>query len=174
MWHWQGGLVYIHQYHLVIRLPDDFIVISSSSSYKHNNQNIYMQKHEGSKIQDILSSQLSAVIRTKRSLNHLDVALDEVEEGTDVAVDTGVAGLGAALAPGDNTDESARGVVADGTARVTLAGVLATLVEASAEHGVGDIATVGGIALVTADDGDGDLEEVGRDATALGGSAPIL
>jgi hypothetical protein len=164
---------YIHLYHPCHSSFPTIIIVIPALHHINIKTQIYMCKNmDVSIVQD--NPQLSA-FSSQQVINHLQVALDEVEESTDVAVDTGVAGLGAALAPGDDTDKGAGGVVADGTTRVTLAGVLATLIEASAEHGVGDLAgAVGRVARVAADDGDGDLEEVLGDAAALGGGAPIV
>lgn len=97
--------------------------------------------------------------------HHLSVLADPVNEGANVGVDAVESGTGAALTPGDNTDEGA--VNDEGTTRVTLAGVLATLLEAGADHVLGDAATVGGVAGLAVHDGDGDLLELGGAAAAL-------
>lgn len=87
----------------------------------------------------------------------LCVLVDEVDEGTDVGVDTGVALLGAADAPRDDANEGA-GLVNDGAARVALARVLAALRLGSADHGVGDgVLGVLLLAGLAADDGHLDL-----------------
>jgi hypothetical protein len=80
----------------------------------------------------------------------------------------------ASLTPRNNTKLHARRGVDDGAARVTLARVLSTLGQTSAEHGRRDApAAVVGVASGAADDGDVDLEEVDRQRLAAGaGGAP--
>lgn len=103
---------------------------------------------------------------SKTHPNTLDVGGDEAGEGTNVGVDAGEVGTRAALSPADDADDVAGGIVADRAAGVTLAGVDSALGNASAEHDVGDLAAVGVVAAVTADDGDGDLLEGGGEGGA--------
>lgn len=100
------------------------------------------------------------------------VGVDEADKVAQSSVDTSEAGLGTALAPGNNTLEDAVGID-DGAAAVALAGVLAALGQAGAEHVVGDDAVLG-LASGAGDDGDGDLVESGGERVgALGGGAPV-
>ena len=98
------------------------------------------------------------------------VGVDPVHKVAGLGVDTGVSGLGTAVAPADHSGQLV--AAHEGTARVSLARVLASLVQASADHGVGDVAlSVGATAVVIADHGDIDLhEDAGETATAAGGS----
>ena len=60
------------------------------------------------------------------------------------------------------------GLINEGAAAVALAGVLAALGQAGANHGIGDFAgAVGLAALGVGDDRDGDLLEVGGQSRAL-------
>jgi hypothetical protein len=105
-------------------------------------------------------------------VKYLQVAGDEaVEKGkTKVGVDTWCTSRSAALTPRNNTDLDLGAGVDDGAARVTLARVLSTLGETSAEHGGGDgAAAVVGVAGGSADDGYVDLEEVDGEGRAAGG-----
>lgn len=72
-----------------------------------------------------------------RELSCLDVGVDPGHQGAESGVDTRVASLSAALAPGDETNEGL-GLINDGATAVTRARVLATLLNTSAEHVVGD------------------------------------
>merc|ERR1719182_1123101 len=100
------------------------------------------------------------------------VAVDPVDKVASLGVDTGVSGLGTAVSPAHHSGQLV--AAHEGTAGVSLAGVLATLIQTSADHGVGDVAlSVGATAVVIADHGDIDLhEDTGETATAAGGSPP--
>ena len=105
----------------------------------------------------------------------LGVCEDPVDEVGHLSVDAGVVGAGAAVAPGHDAGEvRGPGVVADeGAARVSLAGVLAALGQAGADHGVLDLAGAIGItALIIGDDGHLDPAEGAGGGAALGGGAP--
>ena len=99
------------------------------------------------------------------------VAVDPVDEVAGLGVDPGVAGLGTAVAPADDTRELV--AAHEGTAGVSLAGVLAALGQTGADHRVGDVVlAVGVTAGVVADHGDVDLHELAGEAAALGGGSP--
>ena len=100
------------------------------------------------------------------------VAVDPVDEVAGLGVDSGVAGLSTAVAPAHHSGQLS--TAHEGTAGVSLAGVLAALLQTSADHGVGDVAlSVGATAVVIAHHGDIDLHEsAGQTATAAGGSPP--
>ena len=99
------------------------------------------------------------------------VAVDPVDEVAGLGVDSGVAGLGTAVAPAHHSGQLS--TAHEGTAGVSLAGVLAALVKPGADHGVGDVTLpVGVAAVVVADHGDVDLHELAGQTAALGGGAP--
>ena len=105
----------------------------------------------------------------------LRVGEDPVDEVGDLGVHAGVVGAGAAVAPGHDAGEvRGPGVVADeGAAGVTLAGVLAALGQAGADHGVLDLArAVGVTAGLVGHDGHLDPAEGTGGGAALGGGAP--
>lgn len=103
------------------------------------------------------------------------VGVDPVDELADAGVDTGVVGLSAAVAPGDETVQDLGGVD-DGAARVTRARVPATGGETGAEHVGGDgRGSILGLAGGARDDGDGDLPQGGGQGSAvLGQQTPIF
>jgi hypothetical protein len=72
---------------------------------------------------------------------------DPGDEVGGLGIDTGVASLSTAIAPGHNTRQLL--ATHEGTAGVTLAGVLAACIKPSADHGVGDIALAIGFAAVS-------------------------
>lgn len=101
---------------------------------------------------------------------YLQVGGDEGQDGggANTSVDTGLSSCGAALAPGDETDQLLAGVD-DGAAGVTLAGVLATGGKTSADHVGGDgrgavVGTAGG----AGNDGHINLLESGGQSGATG------
>lgn len=104
----------------------------------------------------------------------LQVGRDERSKGANPGVDTGEVGLSAALAPRDDTDELL-GRGDDGAAGVTLARVLSTGGETSAEHAVGDGETDSRVLVAASgarNNGHIDLAERGRAAATLGSSTP--
>jgi len=102
------------------------------------------------------------------------VGVDPVDELADTGVDTGVVGLGAAVAPGDETLQGLGGVD-DGAARVAGARVLAAAGDSSAEHVGGDGGgSVLGLAGGARDGGDGDLpQSSGQGCAVLGQKSPM-
>lgn len=114
--------------------------------------------------------------KSKKYRKYLQVAGNEASKArlAKVGVDTGGTSSGTALTPRNNTELHTRGSVNNGATAVTLARVLATLGQSSAEHGGGDASrAVVGVAGGTGDDGDIDLEEVdGQGLTTGAGGAP--
>lgn len=101
--------------------------------------------------------------------HHLQVGVNERAKSTNASVDTRLAGSGAALTPGNKTNELL-GAADNGASTVTLAGVLATSGETGAEHVVGDLGDAVVVAAGSAgDDGHIDLEQVGGEGGATGG-----
>merc|ERR1719431_1736727 len=101
----------------------------------------------------------------------LHVAVDPVHKVGGLGVHPGVAGLSTPVSPGDHAGEFV--AAHEGAAGVSLAGVLAALVEPGADHGVGDVGhAVGVAAVVVRDHGDGHLLEDPGEGAALGGGAP--
>ena len=104
----------------------------------------------------------------------LQVGRDERSEGTNPGVDTGEVGLSATLAPRDNTDELLAGGD-DGAAGVTLARVLSTSGNTSAEHLVGDTEADSGVLAAASgarNNGHIDLAERSRARATLSKSTP--
>ena len=88
----------------------------------------------------------------------LHVVVDPVDKVAGLGVDTGVAGLGASIAPGHHSGQLV--AAHEWAARVTLAGVLASLVQAGADHRVSDGAgAVGVTAVLVRHHGHGHLEQ---------------
>lgn len=108
-------------------------------------------------------------------MDPLQVLVDESAEAADASVDTRSIGGSASLAPRDNTDQNTGARVDERAARVTLAGVLATSGETSADHVVSDSrGSVRGAAGSTGHDGNIDLPEGGgKSRAAGGGGAPM-
>lgn len=102
----------------------------------------------------------------------LSVGIDERAESTNTSVDTRLSSLSTAITPGNKTNKSlAR--VNNGASRVTLARVLATSRNTSAEHGVSDLADGVVVAAGSArDDGYVDLAQSGGRGSARGSGAP--
>jgi len=81
---------------------------------------------------------------------------------TNVGVDTRCVGGSAALTPGNSTDKDLGGLVDDRATRITLARILTTLGQTSAEHLSGDgRCAVRGLARAARDNRYVNLEEVG-------------
>lgn len=103
---------------------------------------------------------------------HLDVGVNERAESTNASVNTRLSSLSTALTPRNKTDKSLAGVN-NGASRVTLARVLATRRNTSAEHGVSDLADGVVVAASSArDDGHVDLAQSGGRGSARGGGSP--
>jgi hypothetical protein len=104
----------------------------------------------------------------------LQVGRDERSKRANPGVDTGEVGLSAALTPRDDTDELLGGGD-DGAARVTLARVLSTGGETSAEHLLGNGEANGGVLAAASgacNNGHIDLAERGRATATLSSSTP--
>merc|ERR1712226_205556 len=78
--------------------------------------------------------------------SRLHVVVDPVDKVAGLGVDTGVAGLGASIAPGHHSGQLV--AAHEWAARVTLAGVLASLVQAGADHRGSDGAGAVGVTAV--------------------------
>merc|ERR1719209_2425577 len=101
----------------------------------------------------------------------LHVRVDPVDKVGGLRVHSGVAGLSAPVSPGDDSGELV--AAHEWTARVSLAGVLAALVETSTDHGVSDVAlSVGVTAVLVRHNRDVDLLEDASQAASLSGGAP--
>lgn len=104
----------------------------------------------------------------------LQVGVDESQECADTGVNTGQARASTSVTPRNNTKEDAGSSVNDRATAVTLAGVLASGSDTSAEHAVSDLG--GAVVLAasgTGDDGHIDLAEGGGEAGAtLGCGSP--
>merc|ERR1739848_54382 len=101
----------------------------------------------------------------------LHVRVDPVDKVGSLGVHSGVTGLSAPVSPGDDSGELV--AAHEWTAGVSLAGVLAALVETSTDHGVGDVAlSVGVTAVLVRHNGDVDLLEDASQAASLSGGAP--
>merc|ERR1719436_438239 len=110
-------------------------------------------------------------VRGEERVYLVAVVVDPVHKVAGLGVDTGVAGLGTAVPPADHSGELV--AAHEGTAGVSLARVLASLIQSSADHGVGDVAlSVGATAVIVADHGDVDLHEGAGQAAAAAGGAP--
>merc|ERR1719436_984983 len=110
-------------------------------------------------------------VRGEKNVYLEAVGVDPVDKVAGLGVDTGVAGLGTAVAPADHSGQLV--AAHEGTAGVSLARVLASLIQSSADHGVGDVAlSVGATAVIVADHGDVDLHEGAGQAAAAAGGAP--
>ena len=104
-------------------------------------------------------------------VNNLHIVANPVNEVRSLSVDSGVSSLGTAVPPGHNTRELAS--THEGAARVSLAGVLASLGEPSADHGVVDRAgAIGVTAVIVRDNGDIHLLEDSAEAASLAGGSP--
>ena len=102
----------------------------------------------------------------------LSVGVDERAESTNASVNTRLSSLSTALTPRNKTNKSL-GRVNNGASRVTLAGVLATRRNTSAEHGVSDLADGVVVAAGSArDNGHVDLAQSGGRGSARRGCAP--
>merc|ERR1712122_278408 len=101
----------------------------------------------------------------------LHVRVDPVDKVRSLGVHSGVTGLSAPVSPGDDSGELV--AAHEWTAGVSLAGVLAAMVETSTDHGVGDVAlSVGVTAVLVRHNGDVDLLEDASQAASLGGGSP--
>merc|ERR1719382_1775972 len=101
----------------------------------------------------------------------LHVGVDPVHEVAGLGIDPGVARLGTPVAPAHYAVKTKS--AHEGAARVSLAGVLATSVKTSTDHGVSDvILTIGVTAVIVRDNGDIDLHQSAGQTAALGGGAP--
>ena len=112
-----------------------------------------------------------AIIRASRDFL-LQVAVDERKKRADASVDARLAGLSAALTPGNGADEGLGGVY-NGAAAVALARVLASGRDTGAPHVVGDLRDA---VLVPAggasNDGNVNFAESSGAGSALGGGSP--
>merc|ERR550534_2151001 len=105
--------------------------------------------------------------------DNLHVRVDPVDKVACLGVDSGVSGLGASVSPADHSVKTE--AAHEGAARVSLAGVLATSIKTSADHGVSDvILSIGVTAVIVRDNGDIDLHELSGQAAALGCGAPVV
>merc|ERR1740128_1037033 len=101
----------------------------------------------------------------------LRVSIDPGHKVRGLSVDSGVSSLGTSVAPGDNTGQLVS--AHEWSTRVTLAGVLASSVKTSTDHGVGNVvSTVGISAVIITHNGDRDLLEDTGQGSALGGGSP--
>merc|ERR1711874_516518 len=99
------------------------------------------------------------------------VGIDPVNKVAGLGVDTGVAGLGTAVTPADDSGQLV--AAHEGTARVSLARVLAALLQSGADHGVSDVAlAVGVAAVVVAHHGNINLHQDAGEAAAAAGGSP--
>jgi hypothetical protein len=90
---------------------------------------------------------------------HLQVGVDESEKSRQTSVDTRLTGLSTSITPRNGTNQSLASID-NGATAVTLARVLASGSQTSAEHGVGDLRrAVVGTAISAGDDRNGDLAE---------------
>merc|ERR1719436_1864470 len=110
-------------------------------------------------------------VRGEKNVYLEAVGVDPVHEVAGLGVDTGVAGLGTAVVPADDSGQLV--AAHEGTAGVSLAGVLAALLQSSADHGVSDVAlAVGVTAVVVAHHGNINLHQDAGEAAAAAGGSP--
>merc|ERR1719481_2113191 len=103
--------------------------------------------------------------------NSLQILIDPVNEVRGLSVDSRVARLSTAIAPGDNTRELVS--THEGATRVTLAGVLSSLGKTSTDHGVIYIIdTIGITAVSIRNNRDINLLQNSAKASSLSGGAP--
>jgi hypothetical protein len=99
------------------------------------------------------------------------VAVEPADEVRCLSVDSGESSLSTSISPGDDS----RQLVAahEWSTGISLAGVLATFIKTSADHGVSDVRlSISTTAVIIADNGDGDLHEGTSKAASLGGGSP--
>jgi len=99
------------------------------------------------------------------------VRVNPVNKVAGLGVHSGVAGLSTSVSPADNSVKTKS--THEGAARVSLAGVLATSIKTSTDHGVSDvILTIGVTAVIIRDNRDIDLHQGSGQAASLGGGSP--
>lgn len=105
-------------------------------------------------------------------MNNLKVGCDPVNEVSDFSVDSRVSSCGTAISPGNNTGQVTSRNGAEWATRISLARVLSSLWETSAEHGLKEVFVgVGRLAFRVRDNWDLDLlEDVRALSTAAEGS----
>lgn len=104
-------------------------------------------------------------------INLSSVLSDPVDVVWDRSINAGVIWTGTPTSPGDNSDQSATRV--EGATGVSLARVLSTFWESSADHALDDfLLWVSALALSIVDEWDGDVLKNGSKRSTLTGGSP--
>jgi len=99
------------------------------------------------------------------------VRVNPVNKVAGLGVHSGVAGLSTSVSPADNSVKTKS--THEGAARVSLAGVLATSIKTSTDHGVSDvILTIRVTAVIIRDNRDINLHQDPGQTASLGGGSP--
>jgi len=127
---------------------------------------------EGIKISFVIHQVTKILFLVLASNLDTGVSGDPIAVERSISVDTGVAGVGTSVAPGDNTVKVS--VKVERATRVTLARVDTTLSKTSADHAREDSTKTGVVTVASGSvvDGDDDLQEDIRSGASSGGGAP--